>query len=66
MVDEQGLADVIKVDSCGTGDWHVGNAPDRRAIAKAAKRGYDLSAQRARQFQTSDFDHFDYILAMDQ
>lgn len=65
MVDERGLTDVIEVDSCGTGDWHVGGAPDRRSTAKAAKRGYDLSGLRARQFQAADFARFDYILAMD-
>ena len=65
MVDDRGLAHLIEVDSCGTGDWHVGEAPDRRATAKAAKRGYDLSNLRARQFQSADFARFDYILAMD-
>lgn len=66
MVDEQGLTELIAVDSCGTGDWHVGNTPDRRSTAKAAKRGYDISSLRARQFQASDFGRFDYILAMDK
>ena len=65
MVDDRGLTHLIEVDSCGTGDWHVGEAPDRRATAKAAKRGYDLSDLRARQFQAADFARFDYILAMD-
>ena len=44
----------------------MGEAPDRRSTAKAAKRGYDLGGLRARQFQASDFDRFDYILAMDK
>lgn len=65
MVDDRGLTDFIEVDSCGTGGWHVGEAPDRRATAKAAKRGYDLSSLRARQVQAADFARFDYILAMD-
>lgn len=54
------------VDSAGTGDWHVGEPPDRRAIAHAAKRGYDLSALRARQVTTDDFGRFGWILAMDR
>lgn len=65
MVDDRGLSNLIQVDSCGTGGWHVGEAPDRRARAKAAKRGYDLSSLRARQIQVADFARFDYILAMD-
>ena len=65
-VAEQGLADTIEVDSCGTGDWHVGHAPDRRAAAAARDRGYDLDGLRARQVSASDFGRFDYILAMDR
>ena len=65
-VSDAGLAGLVEVDSCGTGDWHVGNAPDRRATAEALRRGYDLSTQRARQVATADFERFDYILAMDR
>jgi protein-tyrosine phosphatase len=66
MRDRQGLGDEIAVDSCGTGDWHVGCAPDRRATAEALQRGYDLSHLSARQVQAVDFERFDYILAMDR
>ena len=65
MVEERGLSSVIEVDSCGTGGWHVGSPPDRRAVAEAAVRGYDLSPLRARQFSPVDFQRFDFILAMD-
>lgn len=65
-VGQQGLAGRIVVDSCGTGDWHIGHPPDRRAQAEAARRGYDLSPLRARQVGREDFDRFDYILAMDR
>ncbi len=65
MVEERGLSSVIEVDSCGTGGWHVGSPPDRRAVAEAAARGYDLSPLRARQFHPVDFQRFDFILAMD-
>jgi protein-tyrosine phosphatase len=61
-----GFADVIAVASAGTGDWHVGEPPDRRAIAHAAKRGYDLRAQRARQICAEDFAEFNWILTMDR
>ena len=65
LVKQRGLEHAIQIDSCGTGDWHIGHAPDRRATAEAAKRGYDLSHLRARQVQVRDFADFDYILAMD-
>jgi protein-tyrosine phosphatase len=62
---EAGLADVVEVASAGTGDWHVGKAPDKRSQAAAKLRGYDLSAQRARQVSRADFATYDLILAMD-
>ncbi len=55
----------VEADSAGTGAWHVGKPPDARMIKAAARRGYDLSAYRARQVDTGDFYMFDHILAMD-
>jgi protein-tyrosine phosphatase len=54
-----------QVDSAGIGDWHVGELPDRRSIAKASQNGIDITDQRARQIQSADMDNFDLILAMD-
>ena len=65
LLQEREFSHAVSVDSCGTGDWHAGAAPDRRATAEAAKRGYDLSHLRARQVTAADFTRFDYILAMD-
>jgi protein-tyrosine phosphatase len=56
--------DVI-VDSSGTSEWHNGDLPDRRAIAEADARGYDLSQQRSTQLKSQDFHDFDLILCMD-
>lgn len=53
------------LDSAGTGDWHVGHAPDRRAQAEARRRGSDISGLRARQLRSEDFYRFDQILAAD-
>ncbi|MCQ4294741.1 low molecular weight phosphotyrosine protein phosphatase [Pseudomonas stutzeri] len=64
-VEEAGLSERIEIDSAGTGDWHVGKAPDLRACEAASKRGYQLTALRARQVQPKDFERFDLILAMD-
>ncbi len=55
----------LTIDSAGTGGWHVGDPPDSRMIKAAAKRGYDISSQRARRVELSDFYEFDYLLAMD-
>lgn len=54
------------IDSAGTGDWHTGNAPDSRAISTTKAQGIDISSQRARQIQPTDFEKFDLILAMDK
>ncbi|MDF3903395.1 low molecular weight protein-tyrosine-phosphatase [Paracoccus sp. AS002] len=55
----------LLVDSAGTGDWHLGRAPDRRAQAVAARAGIDISNLRARQVGPDDFHRFDHIVAMD-
>ena len=57
--------DKFRVDSAGTGSWHIGHTPDERSIATAKKNGLDISNQRGRQFSSSDFDTFDYIFVMD-
>ncbi len=62
---EAGLEGRIEVDSAGTGDWHIGKAPDARTLSAAKRRGYDLSALRGRQVAADDFARFDLILAMD-
>jgi len=64
-VREAGLEDRIEIDSAGTGDWHVGKAPDARTRAAALRRGYDLSSLRARQVSVADFSRYDLVLAMD-
>ncbi len=66
LVKNEGLQNDIEVDSAGTGDWHIGHSPDKRASVAAARRGFDMSALRARQFSAEDFARFDYILVMDE
>lgn len=66
LVEEHGLDDEIYIDSAGIGSWHVGEQPDRRMRKHAAQRGYDLSPLRARQFQSDDFEKFDWIVVMDE
>ena len=65
MVEARGLADRIEVASAGLEGWHAGAPPDARSLAHALRRGYDLSAQRARHFTPRDFDRHDLVIAMD-
>lgn len=64
MVKERGLD--WEIDSAGTGDWHVGEAPDKRSIAIAKKYGVDISNQCCRVFRVADFDDYDRIYVMDK
>ncbi|MDD4963270.1 MAG: low molecular weight phosphotyrosine protein phosphatase [Gallionella sp.] len=60
-----GLTEHIQIDSAGTHNYHIGKAPDARTQKAAQRRGYDLSALRARQVTKQDFMDFDFVLAMD-
>jgi len=66
LVEERAPQLRIRIDSAGTHDYHVGEAPDPRAIAAAARRGIDLEALRARQVEDADFERFDLVVAMDR
>jgi len=65
VVKQAGLADKLIIDSAGTHAYHVGEQPDRRSQQTALSHGVDLSYIRARQVKKSDFEQFDYVLAMD-
>src|SRR5690606_34634566 len=54
-----------EIDSAGTGGWHIGDAPDNRAIRAAKKHGIDISGLKARKFSWRDFEAFDHIFVMD-
>lgn len=64
LLKKQGLD--WEVDSAGTGDWHVGQGPDRRSVAVAKKYGVDISAQRAQVFGFDFFDRYDHVFVMDE
>jgi protein-tyrosine phosphatase len=66
LVAESGMEEWIAADSAGTHGYHIGEPPDPRAQGAAAKRGYDLSALRARKVERADFQRFDLIVAMDR
>ena len=65
-IDDAGLADVVHLESFGTGDWHVGRPMDRRAAAALTAEGYDATRHRARTFGVREADAFDLVLAMDR
>lgn len=66
LLRREGLGNEVFVDSAGTGAWHIGEPPDVRGQESAGKRGFDLSAQRARRLTREDCQRFDYVIAMDR
>ena len=65
LVQSEGVAEHLVIDSAGTHAYHVGNPPDKRSQVAAKGRGLDLSGQRARQVTAADIEEFDYVLVMD-
>lgn len=65
LVVERGLAHAFRIESAGTGGWHVGEAPDGRASVVAANHGIVLES-RAQQVTAGDLQDFDIVLAMDR
>jgi protein-tyrosine phosphatase len=63
---QAGLDDAIHADSCGTAAFNAGKPPDARAVAAAARAGYDIGHRYARQIETADYRRFRYIVAMDR
>lgn len=66
LIAERGLDGEVVVDSAGTAGWHVGDAPDRRAVSEARNRGLDIGGLRGRRVGAGDFEQFDLLLAMDE
>jgi protein-tyrosine phosphatase len=67
VVRREGLEGNVEVDSAGThGYYHAGEPPDARAQKSAARRGVDISSQRARRLVPEDCERFDYIVTMDE
>jgi len=66
LVEQVNASDDILIDSAGTHAYHVGEAPDGRSQETARSRNIDMSKQRARRINATDFEEFDYVLAMDE
>ena len=65
LIAEKNLTPQFTIDSAGTHAYHVGNPPDARAQQAALRRGVELQHLRARKVHSSDFEYFDFVLAMD-
>jgi protein-tyrosine phosphatase len=55
----------IDVDSCGTGNWHIGEAPCDNSIKIAAINNVDISQQRSKQITLEDLKKYEIIIALD-
>lgn len=64
-IEEAGLGNMVSIDSAGTSNYHIGEAPDTRSVANARKHMIDISSLKARQFVVADFEEFDEIYVMD-
>lgn len=62
----RGIEHQFVVDSAGTHAYHVGRSPDPRACAAAQRRSIDITHQRARRVEPSDFQTYDVIVSMDR
>lgn len=65
-VNQTGLKQRIFIDSAGTHAYHVNEQSDPRSRALAKSKGIDMDFIRARKVAVSDYDEFDYLLAMDE
>ena len=55
----------IEIQSAGTGDWHIGEAPCENSIKVALQNGVDISEQRARQVTKHDLKKFNMVVGLD-
>lgn len=65
LIRQNELSEDLSCDSCGTGDWHIGDLPDSRMRAAGTRRGYSFT-HRARRLCAEDYRNFDCIIAMDE
>jgi protein-tyrosine phosphatase len=66
LAEDAGIGHLLEVDSAGTGDWHIGEQADRRALTVLSREGFDGSAHRARQFDPRWFLRRDLVVALDR
>jgi protein-tyrosine phosphatase len=64
-LERRGATNLVRVDSCGTGGWHVGEGPDPRSVEVGLDHDVDIGAQRSRQLCSDDYQEFGWLVAMD-
>ncbi len=65
IVKNSSVSQNFEIDSAGTTGYHVGQNADRRMQSHAIKRGFNLTSISRKFYPETDFDHFDYIIGMD-
>ncbi len=55
----------VRIESAGTGDWHIGEAPCENSIKVANQHGINIAEQRARQVTQNDLEKFDIVVGLD-
>lgn len=65
LAEQKGMGEQFRVESAGTGSWHVGDTPDERSQEVAARHGISLDS-RARQVRPEDLEEFDWVVVMDR
>ena len=63
LADERGVQ--LRIDSAGTGEWHVGEPPCEHSVRVARAHGIDISGLRARRVTRQDLERFDLVIALD-
>lgn len=66
IVEQEGLAAQISVDSAGIGDWHAGEPPHKGTQNVLSTKGIGYDTLVARQILKDDFSAYDYIVCMDE
>ena len=66
MVRERGLEDEFEIDSAATSREEIGNGVHHGTRRKLAEEGIPCGDHRARQVTKADYEHFDYLIIMDE
>jgi len=56
----------IKVDSAGTGSWHIGESPCENSLKVCQSKGIDISTYKASQFTKKEIASYDLVVALDE
>ena len=65
MLKKEGLSDKIHIESAATSTEEIGNGVHRGTREKLAQKGISVAGKTAVQLKKSDYEKFDYIIAME-